>query len=259
MGDKQLLWICPDPSSPSKKQIQAILKRHKIVPIEVQTSVVPKPDEGFGKVIGVLYSISLSNEENIVKPWKRLKALGLDLNRVGPVIFHLSKGDAINNDVQTKLAQTTKGVAQPPTIISFEDNVGLEKSILYLLSNNKTQHTIPMVKVAANIEKAIQSDIYHVTVLVLSGSLSPVHRMHIESFELAKKRLQTMNIYVAGGYIAPSSEQYVRSKLGKEAINLFHRNKLCDLAVEDSDWLEVCDWGLASSPAIRDRIKTILT
>jgi nicotinic acid mononucleotide adenylyltransferase len=86
------------------------------------------------------------------------------------------------------------------------------------------------------------------TILVLGGSFSPVHKMHIHSFEVCKKYIDSLQKeYVIGGFLIPSSESYVNKKLGKDSISLNHRNKLIDISVESSDWIVNCPWGTANS------------
>eukprot|EP01121_Diplochlamys_sp_Union-15-3_P017764 TRINITY_DN6325_c0_g4_i1.p1 TRINITY_DN6325_c0_g4~~TRINITY_DN6325_c0_g4_i1.p1 ORF type:complete len:230 (+),score=47.00 TRINITY_DN6325_c0_g4_i1:32-721(+) len=114
--------------------------------------------------------------------------------------------------------------------------------------------TVPLHKIKANLRDE-DKEVY---VLLLSGSLNPVHFMHIKMFELAKKKLEDHKRRVVGGFIAPSSEAYVNNKLGKEALNLECRNKLCSLAVAESNWIDVCQWGIASSANIKMRLETIL-
>jgi len=77
----------------------------------------------------------------------------------------------------------------------------------------------------------------------------------VKLFEVAKQHIEkNQKSIVLGGYIAPSSDSYVNGKLGKDGIKLEHRNYLSQLAVQDSDWLETCWWGNASSGRTRDFI-----
>jgi len=64
---------------------------------------------------------------------------------------------------------------------------------------------------------------------------------------------------VVAGYICPSSDRYVSGKLGSEAMSLVHRNNMCRMAVKDSEWIDLCDWGDASGPRTTDRIQRLLT
>ncbi len=94
--------------------------------------------------------------------------------------------------------------------------------------------------------------------LVLSGSFNPIHRLHTEIFEMAKVFFEKNNKKVIGGFIAPSCDDYLIKKLGKDAMPLLNRIKLCDLAVQDSNWLNVCRWGQFSSNIIQQQIKELI-
>lgn len=82
-------------------------------------------------------------------------------------------------------------------------------------------------------------------VLVLSGSFNPIHIMHIQMLELVKVKLDKLEI--VGGFIAPSSDSYVKKKLGKYAISLKDRCKMIDLATIDNPWITSCGYGQMSS------------
>eukprot|EP01119_Soliformovum_irregulare_P025418 TRINITY_DN9409_c0_g1_i2.p1 TRINITY_DN9409_c0_g1~~TRINITY_DN9409_c0_g1_i2.p1 ORF type:complete len:201 (-),score=25.25 TRINITY_DN9409_c0_g1_i2:242-790(-) len=114
-------------------------------------------------------------------------------------------------------------------------------------------------KIKANLERlgTIAPDSQCV-VLVLSGSFNPLHRMHIQSFEIARRSLEDRQHVVVGGFVAPSSNDHVWYKLGDWAMSLTHRNQMCEVAVQDSDWLEMCPWGNASAPRVCSAISKIL-
>jgi hypothetical protein len=57
--------------------------------------------------------------------------------------------------------------------------------------------------------------------------------------------LEAQNLAVVGAFLCPSSDSYVRSKLGADAISLDDRNRLAELAVRDSDWIDVYHAGIA--------------
>jgi len=96
-------------------------------------------------------------------------------------------------------------------------------------------------------------------VLVLSGAISPIHKMHLQCFEITRRYLQsTMNRTVLGAFVCPSSDSYVTSKLGDQAISLTNRNYLSELATRDSDWISVNTWGYAGAGSIVRETKTIL-
>eukprot|EP00906_Rhabdomonas_costata_P010314 RCo014474 len=97
--------------------------------------------------------------------------------------------------------------------------------------------------------------------LVLSGALNPVHKMHVEIMEIALTHLQTClpNLAVIGGFLVPSSEDYVRAKLRSEAMSLTHRVAMCEQAVEDSEWLAVSPCGMASATRICNMLRQHLS
>jgi hypothetical protein len=52
---------------------------------------------------------------------------------------------------------------------------------------------------------------------------------------------------VIGGFICPSSDEYVTGKLGRMAMTFEQRRQLCEIAVGDQEWLSVCRKGEVSS------------
>ncbi|AYV78737.1 MAG: hypothetical protein Edafosvirus29_1, partial [Edafosvirus sp.] len=94
--------------------------------------------------------------------------------------------------------------------------------------------------------------------IVLSGSFNPIHNGHIKILGEAKNYLEkNHNFNVIYGYLAPSSDNYVKYKLGDWAINLSDRVKMCELASKDYDWIKVCSWGIASSFKTAQKLQTI--
>jgi len=92
-------------------------------------------------------------------------------------------------------------------------------------------------------------------VLVLSGSFNPVHLSHVQSFEAAKDALEKdPKFKVIAGFISTSSDSHVTSKLGQDAMKLEARNKMCELAVADSNWITMCGWGWASARRVCDKV-----
>jgi nicotinic acid mononucleotide adenylyltransferase len=90
-------------------------------------------------------------------------------------------------------------------------------------------------------------------IFVLSAALNPIHNMHIQAMNEAKKYYEEKKLNVVAGYLAPSSDSYVKSKDDKCAISLVHRNKLCDIAISanaDNKWIKTCPWGWVSGPKI---------
>lgn len=70
--------------------------------------------------------------------------------------------------------------------------------------------------------------------------------MHIKMFEKAREHLESIGEIVIAGYLCPSSDSYVYSKLKDDAITLWKRNEMCRIATKDSDWMDVVPWGYAS-------------
>ncbi|KAH3766496.1 hypothetical protein Pelo_1661 [Pelomyxa schiedti] len=98
---------------------------------------------------------------------------------------------------------------------------------------------------------------WRLVVLMSSGSFAPVHRMHLEMFARAKDFIESSDSMtkVVGGFLCPSSDQYVASKLGNDFINLPARNSMCQIAASQSTWIDVCPWGYASGGKTRDLIE----
>jgi len=59
---------------------------------------------------------------------------------------------------------------------------------------------------------------------------------------------------VVGGYLAPSSDDYVRGKLRLNAMSLVARNAMCALATASSDWIDVAPYGTASASSACDLV-----
>jgi len=97
-------------------------------------------------------------------------------------------------------------------------------------------------------------------VLVLGGSFNPVHRMHVQLFECARRHLRNMHgeDRVVGGFLSPSADDYVRQKLGANAMKFRHRTNACSLGVEKSPWIDVCDWGLVAVNQVCKNMSEIL-
>ena len=97
-------------------------------------------------------------------------------------------------------------------------------------------------------------------ILIESGSLAPPHIMHIGLMEITKKYIEENDKAkkVVGGYLIPSSDSYVKYKLGKDFIPLTHRVNMSKIITKDSDWLDVLDWGLAYGEEIKICLQKII-
>ena len=50
-------------------------------------------------------------------------------------------------------------------------------------------------------------------ILVTGGCFNPIHKMHVEIFNIAMSKLDSDTLEVVGGFIVPTSNFYVRAKL----------------------------------------------
>jgi nicotinate (nicotinamide) nucleotide adenylyltransferase len=93
--------------------------------------------------------------------------------------------------------------------------------------------------------------------LMLGGSFNPVHKEHIQIMEIARRHCEKhLNLFVVAGFLGVSSAYHVKRKLGSSsAITLKHRNKMCELAVENNEWISVCPYGWANATSIARRLQ----
>eukprot|EP01119_Soliformovum_irregulare_P009037 TRINITY_DN22145_c0_g1_i1.p1 TRINITY_DN22145_c0_g1~~TRINITY_DN22145_c0_g1_i1.p1 ORF type:complete len:272 (+),score=63.22 TRINITY_DN22145_c0_g1_i1:1-816(+) len=130
------------------------------------------------------------------------------------------------------------------------------------LEKIKQEWGLELGKIVANITKLQSSEALtektECIVLVLSGSFNPLHLMHLRTFEIARRNLEDRKHMVVGGFIAPSSNGYVKSKLDDSAMTLDHRNKMCEVALQNSDWLGVCPWGNPSASWVCRNLQAVL-
>jgi hypothetical protein len=83
--------------------------------------------------------------------------------------------------------------------------------------------------------------------LPMSGSFNPIHTQHVRVLEVAKLHCESRGQKIIGAFLSPSSDDYVREKLGSEALSFQKRRSLCQLAIEKWDWASVCTRGELSS------------
>jgi hypothetical protein len=84
---------------------------------------------------------------------------------------------------------------------------------------------------------------------VLGGAFNPVHTQHIALMRLVKEVVETEHNYaVSAGYLAVAPDGYVREKLKDQAMKAGHRLAMCNLAMQEQDWLVPCDRTYGSAP-----------
>ncbi len=110
---------------------------------------------------------------------------------------------------------------------------------------------LPLHKVNKNLEACLHEEknagkkLYDkFFVLITTGSLSPVHKMHTEMLEATKKHINrnVTKSKVIGGFLSACHDEYVSYKLPKEYIKGEHRYQMTKLAVKDSDFIDVDAW-----------------
>ena len=113
-------------------------------------------------------------------------------------------------------------------------------------------------KLELNLKKCSKDN--ELIILIESGALAPPHRMHIGLMELVKKFFESSddNKKVVGGFIVPSSDNYVKHKLRKDFIPLKHRVNITKILIQKNDWLECLDWDMAYGEEIKICIDKII-
>lgn len=112
-------------------------------------------------------------------------------------------------------------------------------------------------KLEINLKKCSIND--ELIILIESGALAPPHRMHIGLMEKVKNFFENdKNKKVIGGFIIPSSDNYIRRKLKQDFIPLKHRVNITKILIKNSNWLECLDWDMAYGEEIKICIDKIL-
>jgi nicotinic acid mononucleotide adenylyltransferase len=110
-----------------------------------------------------------------------------------------------------------------------------------------TNQQLSVEKLKLRLSSVLSTQPDRLAVLVMSGSFNPVHAQHIRALEVARMALERAGWAVAGGFLAPSSDAYLKDKLTSQISSLNRRIELCGLATQASDWLSVFPWGEFSS------------
>jgi nicotinic acid mononucleotide adenylyltransferase len=129
---------------------------------------------------------------------------------------------------------------------------------LYLQLIKNSNLKIDSTKIKNNLKKYKSNEEF--IVLIESGSLAPPHKMHIGLMEITKKYIEDnyKTRKVIGGFLIPSSDDYVRYKLKEDFIPLEHRVNMTKLLIKNSNWLECLDWGLAYGEEIKECLQIII-
>jgi len=123
----------------------------------------------------------------------------------------------------------------------------------------RNRYDIPIQKINNRLSNIKNYNQKKLAVLLLSGSFNPIHHGHITSFNIAKQKLENdHHLHVIGGFVAPSSDGYVSSKLQSGAMSLQHRNLSSRLATLNSDWIDILPWGIPSSTKVRNEVEKAL-
>lgn len=101
--------------------------------------------------------------------------------------------------------------------------------------------TAPVAKITRRLAQ-VSDETNELAVLVTTGAFCPIHEGHLQLLETAKRELESRGTTVLGGYICPDHDQYVSSKIRFRSLSAAQRLELCELAVEESDWLMVDRW-----------------
>ncbi|KAJ3128271.1 hypothetical protein HK098_004846 [Nowakowskiella sp. JEL0407] len=128
----------------------------------------------------------------------------------------------------------------PPQAL-YEDSKMISQDFL---NSNVGFPTDPNYKFPKNFLKTRMRDSGKIPlVLVACGSFSPITYLHLRMFEMARDFINDGSKYeIMGGYFSPVSDAYGKSGLAKSK----DRVKMCELAVEDSNWLMVDSWEASS-------------
>lgn len=125
---------------------------------------------------------------------------------------------------------------------------------------SKEKINLEFEKIKEYFEKIKEKNPKKLIVLGTGGAFSPVHKMHIESFQIAKSYLESLNYFVIAGFLVPAPSGYVNNKLKEEAISLKDRNKMIELSIKESgysSWLYNLDYGFGSHQIVQDVTKMI--
>ena len=142
----------------------------------------------------------------------------------------------------------------------------------FLATSSETQTPLEPLRAALKAHHADPAqEKRHPVVLIGTGSMNPVHRMHIAMFDVAAMYLEKhCDVHVLAAYLSPSSDKYVKSKLRADAIPIEHRAAMCRLAADEHnrtsptavpilvDLWEAQQPHFIDFPGVRDRLQSVM-
>lgn len=78
-------------------------------------------------------------------------------------------------------------------------------------------------------------------VILLTGSLCPVHEGHIEIMKQARSAVTAAGFHVIGGYLSPGHDEYITSKVGDRGISASRRVAMASRATYGT-WIDADPW-----------------
>jgi hypothetical protein len=114
-------------------------------------------------------------------------------------------------------------------------------------AREERERQTPLAKVRGHLDAC--PDDRQPVVLLTTGSLCPVHLMHVRVLEEAREHVAAAwtSVCVVGAFLSPSHDSYVGSKMRSSGNTAFHfsfeeRAAMCDLATADSSFVAVDRW-----------------
>lgn len=124
--------------------------------------------------------------------------------------------------------------------------------------NGRPAYVLPQVTPLGKIRKNLNPT-KPMIVLFTTGGFSPIHNGHIAMMEEAKLMAEAQGYAVVGGFFVPGHDSYVGQKYnGTAACDAGHRVAMCEIATQDSDWLDCDPWAAIYQPCERNFTNVLL-